>query len=185
MKYMVDELMGRKLTVAAVFVDYIQALPIDPEIKQAVRDQQRRLQVRSDVYRFRQMARYFDCPLIYGSQAKQVLQGTAGPNMLIPGNYDSEETSAIGQRSDRIISLWMPKNTHTIGSTIDHKNIEFTVSEDMIWVKVGKQRGGHPAGRAWMCRVDYQKNLMEPDRNFHNLEYHDNRQVEPYRDITV
>lgn len=186
MKYMVDELMGRKLIVAAVFVDYIQALPIDPEIKSAVRDQQRRLQVRSDVYRLRQMARYFDCPVIFGCQAKQNLQGAPGPNMLIPGNYDGEETSAIGQRADRIISIWMPKQTHTLGSTLDHKNINFTVAEDMMWVKVGKQRGGYPAGRSWMCRIDYQKNDIKPDANFHHLEYADlkrSAEVNGYRDF--
>jgi len=176
MKYMVDELLGRRLGVAAVFVDYIQALPIDPEIKSAVRDQQRRLQVRSDVYRLRQMGRYFDCPVIFGCQAKQNMQGAPGPNMLIPGNYDGEETSAIGQRADRIISLWMPKQTHTIGSTLDHKNISFAVREDMLWVKVGKQRGGYPAGRSWMCNVDYHTNTIEPDPNFHRLEYEERKQ---------
>ena len=67
----------------------------------------------------------------------------------------------------------MPKQTHTIGSTLDHKNISFSVDEDMMWVKVGKQRGGFPAGRSWMCRIDYQLNYIEPDRGFHALEYKD------------
>jgi RNase P/RNase MRP subunit p30 len=62
---------GSKSKPAAIFVDYLQALPIDPEIRQAMIKDQRRLQVRQDVYRLRQAAVQFDCPIILASQAKQ------------------------------------------------------------------------------------------------------------------
>jgi hypothetical protein len=164
-KYATDgELIGRKLTPACIFVDYLQALPIDPETKTASKKDQRRLQVREDVYRLRRMASFFQCPVVVGVQAKQNLSGHAGPNMRIPGTYDGEETSSIAQRFDRIVSLWMPKTTHTVGEMLSHRSLTFDVDEDLIWLKVNKQRGGLPAGRAWACRVDYGTNKIRVDR---------------------
>ena len=81
---------------------------------------------------------------------------------MIPGIYDGEESSAIGQRSDRIIQLWMPKMTHTIGSTINYNGMSFLVEEDLIFIKVGKQRGGLPSGKTWQCKIDFQKNIIAP-----------------------
>lgn len=151
------ELTGESLQPAAIFVDYLQALPIDPEVKQGSPEMknQRRLQVREDVYRLRRMAAHFQCPVVVGVQAKQELSGAPGANMLIPGLYDGEETSSIAQRFDRIVSLWMPKMTHTIGQSLKHGDIRFDVTEDLMWVKVVKQRGGLPSGRAWPCAVDF------------------------------
>ena len=152
------ELYDRPLMPAAIFVDYLQALPIDPEVKQGSRQikEQRRLQVRQDVYRMRRMANHFECPVIVGIQSKQNLGGAPGPNMQIPGLYDGEETSAIAQRLDRYLSLWMPKMTHTVGDQLHHgKKINFTVEENMLWIKVLKQRGGLPSGRAWLCEIDF------------------------------
>lgn len=155
------ELLGRPLKPACIFIDYLQALPIDPEVRGERVAEQRRLQVRQDVYRIRQMTRFVDCPIVVGVQAKQSITGHAGANMLIPGVYDGEETSSIAQRFDRIISLWMPKTTHTVGDTLTHKHMTFDVTEDLIWLKVLKQRGGLPAGRSWRCFVDYQTNTIE------------------------
>jgi replicative DNA helicase len=161
-KFLTDgQLLDRKLTPACIFVDYLQALPIDPEIKSADKRDQRRLQVREDVYRLRRMANYFRCPVVVGVQAKQNLSGHAGPNMRIPGTYDGEETSAIAQRFDRVISMWMPKTTHTVGEMLNHRSLAFEVEEDLIWIKINKQRGGLPAGRAWQCRIDYSTNNIK------------------------
>ena len=160
-RYMTDgELIDQKLIPACIFVDYLQALPIDPEVKTANKKDQRRLQVRDDVYRLRRMANYFKCPVVVGVQAKQNLSGHTGPNMRIPGTYDGEETSAIAQRFDRVISMWMPKTTHTVGEALTHRSISFDIDEDMIWIKVCKQRGGLPAGKAWPCRIDYRTNQI-------------------------
>jgi replicative DNA helicase len=164
-RYMTDgELIDRKLVPACIFVDYLQALPIDLEVKTANKKDQRRLQVRDDVYRLRRMASYFKCPVVVGVQAKQNLNGHAGLNMQIPGTYDGEETSAIAQRFDRVISMWMPKTTHTIGEVLTHRSITFDVDEDLIWIKVCKQRGGLPSGKAWICRIDYRTNTIGIDR---------------------
>ena len=159
------ELYGRELRPACIFVDYLQALPLDPEVKRSTRDieKQRRLQVREDVYRLRRMAKHFSCPVVIGVQAKQRLEWHPGPNMMIPGIYDGEETSAIAQRIDRYIALWMPKMTHTVGDHLKHgDNLHFDVEENTLWLKVLKQRGGLPSGRAWRCEVDFKRNEITP-----------------------
>ena len=147
---------------AAIFVDYLQALPIDPEVMKMQADKRRHLQVRQDVYRLRQASVFFKAPVIVAVQAKQTLQG-AQPPIMIPGMYDGQDTSAIAQRADRIISLWMPKVTHAVGQHISAGNYNFTVSENQLWVKVVKQRGGLPSGKAWPCIVDYRSNTIRPD----------------------
>lgn len=154
------ELLGKPLTPACIFIDYLQALPIDPEVKSGEKEMkhQRRLQVRQDVYRLRQMAAFFECPIVVGVQAKQVLTGHGGVNMQIPGTYDGEETSSIAQRFDRMLSLWLPKTTHTVGTSLTHSGISFDVTESLMWLKVNKQRGGLPAGRSWKCDIDYKTN---------------------------
>src|SRR3990172_2302508 len=112
---------------------------------------QRRLQVRSDIYRLRQAAAYFNAPVIVAVQAKQHLEGAPSKKFYLPGVFDGEESSSIAQRCDRVISMWMPKMTHSLGEVIDYKNTEFTVRENLLWVKICKQRGRLPAGRSWAC----------------------------------
>jgi hypothetical protein len=145
-----------KWKAAVVVVDYLQALPIDPEVKQATRESQRRLQVAQDVFRLREMTTHLQAPIIVPLQAKQSLEGANLP-FKIPGTYDGLETSAIATRFDRIASLWMPKTTDVIGSTVSSKDgtINFQVKEDQCFFKVNKQRGGLPSGRVWELKIDY------------------------------
>jgi hypothetical protein len=165
-EYLRDDLLGRRITIAGLFFDYLQAFPIDPEVKASELKEQRRLQVRSDVYRLFSAAREFKAPVWVAVQAKQHLDGALGPNMLVPGVYDGEETSSIGQRFDRVVSLWMPKQTHSVGQQIEHKNLCFTVEENLMWVRVCKQRGGLPAGRVFPCRINFASNVITTDRTF-------------------
>lgn len=160
-RYMCDELLGRKLKVAAIFFDYLQAFPFDPEVKRSgSMEMQRRLQVRQDIFRLRQAAAYFNCPVVVGVQAKQNLNGSPSQSMYIPGIYDGEESSAIGQRSDRIIQLWMPKMNWPVGSQVEYKDIRYTVDENLLWLRVGKQRGRLPSGKTWKCRIDFSSNTI-------------------------
>lgn len=150
---------GEKWKPAVVIVDYLQALPIDPEVKAAQVKDQRRLQVANDVFRLRDMTKHLQCPIIVPLQAKQDLDGNNLPYM-IPGTYDGMETSAIATRFDRILSLWMPKTTHLIDSPVkdkDNKTTLFTVRENQAFLKVNKQRGGLPAGRVWELKIDWDK----------------------------
>lgn len=157
LKAMQDGQIADATKIRLIVVDYLQALPIDPEVRQTALDAQRRLQVRNDVYRLRKMTVALKTPIIVGVQAKQKLEG-ANPPYLVPGTYDGEETAAIAQRFDRIISLWLPKTTHPVGAGIarDGEHL-FTVEENRCFLKVNKQRGGLPSSRMFDLRVDYQK----------------------------
>lgn len=151
------ELTGEKTKIRLITVDYLQAVPIDPEVKQVAPDAQRRLQVRNDVYRLRKMTVKLEAPILVPVQAKQKLEGVNGP-MMIPGMYDGEETASIAQRFDRIISLWMPKTTYPLGHKVMQDGQElFTVEENDVWVKVNKQRGGLPSGKSFPLKVDFKK----------------------------
>jgi hypothetical protein len=119
--------------------------------------------VRQDIYRLRAAAVKFNCPVVVGVQAKQILTG-ARPPVMLPGPYDGEETSSIAQRADRILSLWMPARTATVGEWITTKgDFIFQVEEDQLWLKVVKQRGGLPAGRSWRCKIDFRSNTIAPE----------------------
>lgn len=147
---------GKKMTPATIYFDYLQAFPFDAEIKRDFKLNQRRLQVREDVYRLRQAASYFQCPVWVGVQAKQNLNGTRGQDQT-PGIYDGEESSAIAQRSDRIIQLWLPKMNYSTNSSVTIGGEEYLVSDDLLILKVGKQRGGLPSGKTFVCSVNYEK----------------------------
>jgi hypothetical protein len=160
-----ENLLDWKPKVAGLFFDYLQAFPYDPEHKgSGPSEEKRRLQVRSDMYRLRQAAAYFKCPVFVAVQAKQVLDG-ANPPMMLPGIYDGEESSSIAQRCDRVITLWMPKQTHPIGSRITNSSgsIDFKVAENQLWIKVAKQRGGLPSGKIFPCLVNFNANTIAPE----------------------
>lgn len=157
---------GKKIKPAAIFFDYLQAFPFDPEVRSAAPNDQRRLQVRQDIYRLRHAAAFFDCPVVVGVQAKQHLEGARSQDIQIPGIYDGEESSAIAQRADRILCLWMPKQTHTVGTRIkfddDPTGASFVVAENQLFIKVAKQRGGLPSGKTWPCGINFNKNEIAP-----------------------
>lgn len=158
--YLRTRLLKSEKKIAAIFFDYLQAFPFDPEVKQQTnKEAQRRLQVRDDIYRLRYAASWFDCPVVVAVQAKQTLQSPQ--TMYIPGIYDGEESSAIAQRCDRVIQLWMPKMNWPVGSSLEHKDIRYTVTDNLIWVKVGKQRGRLPSGKVWPCAIDFRTNQIK------------------------
>lgn len=158
----INELVSGRITgepwkPAVIIVDYLQALPIDPETKNAQKQEQRRLQVMSDVFRLRKMTKALQCPIIVPLQAKQELSGNNLPYM-IPGTYDGMETSAIATRFDRIISLWMPKTTHIVGQYASNKDnsTSILVKENQAFMKINKQRGSLPAGMVWELKIDFE-----------------------------
>lgn len=154
---------SKKYTVAGIFFDYLQAFPFDEEIaKGGSRLDQRRLQVRSDVYRLRQAAAYFNCPVWVAVMAKQKLDGAVG-QLMIPGIYDGKEASEIAERADRVVSQWMPKMTYPLGTEVKHNGkFLFTVEEDLLMIKVLKQKPGLPSGKSWLCKIDFSTNEIAP-----------------------
>jgi len=158
---------GSPIKPAAIFFDYLQAFPFDPEIRSAELKDQRRLQIREDVYRLKKAAAYFQCPVIVGVQAKQALNKKSKGNMDIPGMYDGEESSAIAQRCDRLITLYMPAKNVSVGEYVHFAGQEIEVAENMLFVKIAKQRGGLPSGQMWLCRIDFARNEIAPDDFIH------------------
>lgn len=153
------DVLDYKPKVAGIFFDYLQAFPMDPQFRAMEPDAQRRLQVRHDVYEIRRAAHLFNCPVFVAIQAKQKLEG-ANPPLMLPGVYDGEETSSIAQRMDRVITMWMPKMTHPVGKTIESGSLVFTVTEDLLMLKVAKQRGRLPSGKFWQCSINFQDNTV-------------------------
>jgi len=146
---------------AVIIIDYLQALPIDPEHR-GYGAEARRLQVREDIYEMRRMAARFSCPVIVGVQAKQELNGASGEFMYIPGMYDGEETSSIAQRTDRMISLWMPKQKHgsKLNQSVKHGDVNYIVRDNLLFIKVAKQRGRLPSGKTWPCIIGFTRNKI-------------------------
>jgi len=152
------------LRPALVVLDYLQALPIDPEIAHGIQlKDQRRLQVRDDIYRIRRGAAAFNCPWWIGVQAKQKLDGAPSPKLYIPGVYDGEESSAIGQRCDRAICQWMPKTMFPVGTVIEYKDLTYKVTDDLMFMRVAKQRRNFAAGRMWKLHINFIENTFVPE----------------------
>lgn len=160
--YLENNLLGFRPKIAALFFDYLQAFPIDPEILTQGMMDQRRLQVRSDIYRLRLAAAKYNCPVFVAVQAKQALSNCKPP-VYIPGIYDGEESSSIAQRCDRILTMWMPAKTGVVGDKFNYGGKEWTVKENGLWIKVAKQRGGLPSGQFFPCVVDFVHNIIKPD----------------------
>lgn len=165
-EYLQDKLHGRKITIAGLFFDYLQAFPFDDEVKRVQVIDRQKFQIREDIYRIFQAANYFNCPAILNSQAKQTLDNAPSKNLYIPGIYDGDGAKEVADRPDRVFSLWMPKMTWPIGTWIDYGNINYKVEENILFIKACKQRGGLPAGRVFKCRVDFTKNriLLESEQ---------------------
>lgn len=161
---------GRPLKIAAVFVDYLQAIPASTKYG----PNGRRLQVRDDIYTLFDWGSIFDCPVIVGVQAKQNIKNQA-QQIKIPTVYDGEESSSIGQRPGKIITLWMPKNDYEIGDTFEYKypasdgsvrNVRIRVASNLLMVGFPKMRvlGGSRSGMVVPCEVDFvrqQINLLD------------------------
>lgn len=155
------DLIAEKRDIRGIFVDYLQALPIDPEVMSAEISSHRRLQVRRDIYRLKQAASFYKVPVWVAIQAKQTLASNS--QIKIPGVYDAEESSSIAQRADRSISLWLPKNNYLPGAQLKLGDRYLGVTEDMMLLKVTKQRGGFPSGRVWICKIDYERGTVRVD----------------------
>ncbi len=166
--YLQNKLLNRKLKFAALFWDYLQAFPYDNEYKRDGREDSRKMEIRENVYRIFNAGIYFDCPTVTLTQAKQTLDSTTNKNMYIPGIYDGDGAKEIADRPDKVISLWMPKMIHPVGSWLEHGSIQYPVMENLLWVKVCKQRGGLPAGRAFPCLINFAENRILQWNNFPN-----------------
>jgi hypothetical protein len=125
--------------IAAIFVDYIQALPIDPEVKKSSIEQTRRLQVMQDENRIRRMAKYFKCPVVVAAQSRELERGKAN-RLYMPGFFDIQETTFVSQHTDRLSAIALPKMNGRIGELIEYGGVTFTIAENQMWIKCEKQK---------------------------------------------
>lgn len=161
---------GQPRKVAAIFVDYLQALPVDPVVRKSAAENQRRLQVSRDVDRLRSMAGMFGCPVIVGVQAKQDLAPTEAQKVLgLPTIYDGQETANIAQRPDRIISLSVAPRNFPRGHRIDYRGFNGVVRDGLMFVGVWKQRAAFdalPAGHVFAYEMS---DDLDPFKSMRNL----------------
>ena len=148
---------GRKRRIAAIFIDYLQALPLDTAVKRAPMENQRRLQVAKDVDLCRELGAEFDAPVILGVQSKQQLEPSKTSKALaLPGMYDGMETANIAQRTDRMITLSVGPRNFPRGAVLDYAGHSLVVRDGTMFVYVAKQRvpnGYLPAGHVFAYEI--------------------------------
>lgn len=160
------EVTGQQVQIGAIFYDYLQAFAYDPDIAKIKGAEQRRLQVREDMFRIRKSAAYFNTPVVFACQAKQKLDGAPSEKFYTPGMYDGKEASEIAEHSDRIYSLWMPARTHGVNAMYEHKTALYTAYDNSLWIRVVKQRGKLPAGRVFPFRIDFATDDLKRDEMY-------------------
>ena len=162
---------GTPRKIAAVFIDYLQSLPLDPVVrKERDIDKQRRLQVSRDVDTCRVIGSQFDCSVILGVQAKQTPDTSAAlwKALHVPGMYDGQETANIAQRTDRMICLSVAERNFPLGQTLEYKGRQIIATENLMFVAVLKQRGdGFPAGKVFAYMLD--NKATDPDLAMANV----------------
>lgn len=162
------EVDGKPHRIAAIFIDYLQTLRFDPQIKLLFNDNQRRLQVASYLDYCRQMGARFSCPTIVGVQAKQDLEHPYSHTtkeqlgLYIPSEYDAFETSFIAQRSDRMIAAWLPHRTYKNKPTLQVGHWSVRITDELLFYWVLKQHWRLPSRGLFAYELDY----YDPDNEF-------------------
>lgn len=131
-----------------IFLDYLQQMECET-------GENRRMQVFENVYRCKDMALAMGCPVVLGIQAHRDVDNRA---WKLPLMGDGMETSNIEHTADKMISLWMPKTTDPVGSTL-HGIDDLTVTDNLLILGVMKQKLG-PAGFWRSLYVDPTKNMI-------------------------
>ena len=160
------EYFSEEMPIVAIFVDFIQALPLDPEIKTTI-ENTRRIQVISDENRLRRAAKYFYCPVIVAAQSKQDADmSTAHSFLRLPGFWDVQEASYVAQHTDFMYSLWFPKTHYQLGSTQDDRSFKWSlnVKDDQLWIKALKHKGYKNIGAAFPLLVDEWGNIKQDQK---------------------
>lgn len=134
--------------IAAIFLDYLQTLPIDPENRiNNNMVETRRNQVMHDMDAVRRAAKYFNCPVVVNAQSKQDEQlSTFGKSIKLPGYWDVQESSYPSQRADFLYSLWMPKMHYPVGEWVGNSakkelaKWNFCVKPNSLWIQCLKHK---------------------------------------------
>lgn len=126
---------------SAIAYDFIQKTPPDPERRKMVSDMQRRLQLADDSKRISDAAVYFTCPILVAAQTGlKKLNSAYSAEMLIPGDGDFEEAKEIYQYADHAITAWLPRLDKPVGSKVESGNWNFTVTDNLFFIRSIKSR---------------------------------------------
>jgi len=106
-------------------------------------------------------------PEILVTQAKQELANQA---IGIPGMYDAQFTSNVGQSADWFQGTWMPKFKYPTGHILQIGSNYATVHEGLMLVQLAKQKKGKaPVDFAYWIRPDtgfYAMNAWTPEEDY-------------------
>jgi hypothetical protein len=144
-----------------LFFDYLNALPFDDEIKRQMKLDRYKMQVKADVYRLRKMSFKYGAPVVVATQSKAILNQMPSPAIHLPGTNDVGDAKEVADHADRLISLWMPCKSYPVGEHIMlNQTTGFTVTEDLLLIRVNKQRNRLRSGRIFLCKIDFQNNII-------------------------
>ena len=136
-----------------LFLDYLQQM--EPEERPNTRNREgtRRMDIFENVYRCKDMALALGCPVILGVQARREVDDRP---WKLPQLGDGMESSNIEHTSDKMLSVWMPKTSETVGEPLRGAR-ELTVNDNLLLVRICKQKMG-PAGQWMALHVDPGRN---------------------------
>jgi replicative DNA helicase len=115
-----------------MYLDFVQCIPVDKHGDQ-------RDMVAEAVMQTKQLGQKLGIPFFLGSQASRRTDQRTPP---IPEQSDFEWSSRGEQFVDDLFSLWYPLKTHGIGATVKVGKEEYTVTENLYFIALLKQRRG-------------------------------------------
>ncbi len=119
------------ITPSLMLFDYMQLIPV-------ANAKDRMQQVTEVPIRIKELALRIGAPAIVGVQAGRHVDER---DIKLPEMRDAQWSSAIEQTSDKIFGLWRPAQTERIGQTISIGDEAHTVQENLLIIRLLKQRG--------------------------------------------
>jgi replicative DNA helicase len=135
-----------------VMLDYLNLIRPD-----ATAGDQRRNEIENVVRCAKDMALFLGCPVVMLAQARRECEDR---DWKLPTMRDAYESAAIEQYADKILSVWMPRNTGDRRLSLpEGGSIENT--DNLLLLGLVKQKDG-PAGGYFKLYVDPARNAIAP-----------------------
>lgn len=107
------------------------------------------------------LALAFHCPVMLGSQAGRTVVSNQTRTWRLPHVDEGQETSNLEQSADKLLSVWMPKNDHPLGTVLQYADKNYTVTENLLILGVMKQKFG-PSPKIMQLEVHPETNDIYP-----------------------
>jgi hypothetical protein len=79
------------------------------------------------------------------------------------GRIDAADDRRAGGSADGRVRPGVEVQDATGRETIQVGKKWVKVEENVLFIKVNKQRGGLPSGATWLCRIDFARNEIAPE----------------------